>query len=97
LLHSFFIINAGGADMNEEKIVYPFKIKRLLIKSSTLLFYIGQGAATNALVKRVLRTKPNNKISRVVTSSRLVHKPHIFLLPLIVLISNKALSKIILR
>lgn len=93
LLHSFFIINAGDADMNEEKIVYPFKIKLLLFKSAALLFFKGQGAAIYALGKSVVHNNPNIKISNVLTSSRLVQKPNIFLLPLIVLISNKALSK----
>ena len=83
--------------MTEEKIVYPFNIKLLLFKSSSLLFFKGQGVAINALVKNVVCTNPSNKIFRVLTSSRLVHKPHMFLLPLIVLISNKALSKNNLR
>lgn len=93
LLHSFFIINAGDADMSEEKIVYIPNIKILLQKPLTLLSFKNQVAAIIALGKSVLRIYPNNKIPRVLTSSTLVHKPNIFLLLFIVLISNKALSK----
>lgn len=93
LLHSFFIINAGDADMSEEKIVFPFNFKPLLFKPFALLFFKNQGAAICVLGISGLRTYSNNKVTRVLTLPTLDHKANIFLLPFIVFISNKAFSK----
>lgn len=67
--------------MSEEKIVYPFDIKLLLFKYSVLLFFKNQSAAIRTLDKSVFCIYPNNKITRVLTSSTLAHKANIFLLP----------------
>ncbi len=102
LLHSFFIISVGDAYMSEEKIVYIPDIKILLHKSFALLSLKKQGVVVSIPLLEELNSIKSRlkKLSCDVcaaiwalASPTVVQKTNIFLLPFIVLISNKALSK----
>lgn len=102
LLHSFFIISAGEAYMSEEKIVSIPDIKILFHKYFALLSFKKQAVVVSIPVLEELNSIKGRlkKLSydvcaaiRALASSTVVQKTNIFLLPFIVLISNKALSK----